>query len=130
MSKRTWRNSRRHGMFDWMGSHWFEMAVFMTTVLPSLITGLTPYPKAQGIVSALRAALEVLSWLTHRDAPGTFKLPGTCRVPKAPVIPLKAPAKGKRRPGFKAFCVALVALSAVQGCSWWNDKGKPVVVAC
>lgn len=45
--------------------------------LPSVIVGLTPNPKAAGVVKALSFALQLLSILTHKDAPGTFKLPMT-----------------------------------------------------
>jgi hypothetical protein len=43
--------------------------------IPSIITGLSEYPKADGFVKGLKTVLNMLSMLTHSDSPGTFKLP-------------------------------------------------------
>ena len=56
----------------------------VVSLLPSLITGLSPYPKAAGVVSALRKLLSLLSILTHSDSPGTLK---------PLLVPAKMPAK-------------------------------------
>ncbi len=45
--------------------------------LPSVIVGLTNYPKAGGVVKVLNIVLQLLSFLTHKDMPGTFKSPFT-----------------------------------------------------
>lgn len=44
-------------------------------VIPALITGLSSYPQARGVVTWLRVVLDVLSVVSHADSPGTFKLP-------------------------------------------------------
>lgn len=49
----------------------------VASFIPSLIVGLTPYPKADGIVQGLKIALNFLSILSHSDSPGTFKPPMT-----------------------------------------------------
>lgn len=43
--------------------------------LASLITRLTPYPKARGAISVLQVLLDVVSFLQHRDSPGTYQVP-------------------------------------------------------
>jgi hypothetical protein len=45
----------------------------VASFVPSLIVGLTPYPKTAGVVRALKLILNFLSALTHHDSPGTFK---------------------------------------------------------
>lgn len=54
---------------------WPIWAPILTVVLASVATRLTPYPKAGGVVTALRVVLDVLSVLTHKDSPGTLQLP-------------------------------------------------------
>jgi hypothetical protein len=59
--------------------HYFQLIApwLVVSFIPSLITGLSAYPKAAGVVSALRKVLQVLSFVTHADQAGTFKLPLT-----------------------------------------------------
>lgn len=63
--------------------HYFNVVAPWLVVagLPSIITALTPYPKAGGAVKALSVVLNVLSMLTHHDSPGTMKLPFTMSKP-------------------------------------------------
>lgn len=53
--------------------------------LPSIITALTAYPKAGGVVKVLKTVLNVLSVLTHHDSPGTMKSPLTMSKPPTDV---------------------------------------------
>lgn len=64
--------------------HWFQIVApwLVVSLLPSLITGLSSFPKASGAVSVLKQVLAALSVLTHADSPGTFK---------APLMPSRAP---------------------------------------
>jgi len=55
------------------------ISAILLMALPSVIIGLTNYPKAGGIVKALNVVLQVLSFLTHKDVPGTFKPPFTVK---------------------------------------------------
>jgi len=53
-------------------------------LLPSIIVGLTNAPQQKNIWGVLKIVLERISILTHRDSPGTLKLPGTTKnTPKA-----------------------------------------------
>ncbi len=54
-----------------LASYW-PLLLFL---LPSLITALTPYPKAGGVVKVLSFVLNLGSVLTHKDSPGTLKAP-------------------------------------------------------
>jgi len=63
------------GIWDWLRAHWPMIVGILVVVLPALITALARYPRAGGVVKALQVVLDVLSWLTHRDSPGTLKVP-------------------------------------------------------
>jgi hypothetical protein len=65
--------------------HWVQVISpwLVTLFIPSLIVGLTPYPKAAEAVSVLKAILNFLSVLAHSDSPGTFKAPFTMSRPPA-----------------------------------------------
>jgi predicted lysophospholipase L1 biosynthesis ABC-type transport system permease subunit len=56
-------------------SAWPVWAPIAAVVVASLITRLTPYPRAGGVVTGLRVLLDVLSVLTHKDSPRTLQLP-------------------------------------------------------
>lgn len=65
----------------WLKANW-PYLVFVV-LIPSLITALSPYPKAKGVVAFLQAVLDRFSGLTHPNSPGTLKLPFTrSRKPK------------------------------------------------
>lgn len=87
-------------------SAWPIWAPILTVVIASLVTRLTPYPKAGGVVTALRVVLDVLSVLTHKDSPGTFQLP---------VVQRSQPPEGKLElpPPSVPPVVALLALLAL-----------------
>jgi hypothetical protein len=63
--------------YFWIVAPWLVVAG-----IPSMITALTPYPKADGFVKVLKVFLNFLSVLTHYDSPGTMKAPLT--MSKAP----------------------------------------------
>lgn len=62
---------------EWCQANSAWLVPLVVGVVSSLITGLTKYPKAGGVVAALQLFLSVFSAVTHKDAPGTFKLPLT-----------------------------------------------------
>jgi hypothetical protein len=64
---------------------WLPVAAIL---LSSVATALTKYPKAEGWVAGIQKVLDVLSFLTHRDSPGTLQLP---------LVQRSAPPKGKGR---------------------------------
>ena len=71
---------------------WPIWAPIVAVLLASLVTRLTPYPRAAGVVTALRVVLDVLSVLTHRDSPGTWQLPLVQRsAPPPGTAPAAAP---------------------------------------
>jgi len=69
-----------HDIWSFLAAHWYGVAIFLVTVLPSIIVGLSNHPNEASILNTL---LQVLSVLTHRDSPGTFKPPGVKGPPPA-----------------------------------------------
>lgn len=71
--------------------HYFDIVApwLVALGIPSVITALTSYPKADGAVKVLKVLLNVLSVLTHADSPGTLKLPLT--MSKRPTATLQPP---------------------------------------
>lgn len=59
----------------------------LVTVLSSVVTGLTNYPKASGFVAALQKVLGVLSFVQHIDSPQSVA------AVKFPLHPAEPPAK-------------------------------------
>ena len=74
-------------------AHWpVILAILVTIVIPSIITPLTRYPKAKGVVYVLKVFLDILSFLQHKDSPGTWQAPLLQRSsPPAPEEPKLAP---------------------------------------
>lgn len=66
--------------WSFVQAHWFDVAILLVTILPSIIVGLSDHPKEANVLNTI---LQVLSVLTHRDAPGTFKPPGVKGPPPA-----------------------------------------------
>lgn len=57
--------------------------ILAAALLPTLITGLTQYPRVDGFLKGLLNVLDALSIVSHSDSPGTFKV-GLSRPP--PVV--------------------------------------------
>lgn len=53
----------------------------LLSLIPTIITGLTVAPKTRGAITWVRAFAAFFSIVTHRDEPGTFKLPLTAKLP-------------------------------------------------
>jgi len=68
---------------QWLLQNWGTILGIVVAVLPSLIVALTPYPKVEGFAKTVLQVLEVFSVLTHKDSPGTLKLPLTLARPPA-----------------------------------------------
>lgn len=66
--------SKLHSLLDWAKVNWPWLAPVVLGVLANLYNGLAHYPKAQSLV---RSLVDALSVVTHRDSPGTFKMPLT-----------------------------------------------------
>lgn len=61
----------------WLGAHWLPAVAFLLAFLPTLITVLTKYvPKATGLITAARIALDVLSFWGNKDSPTKANVPG------------------------------------------------------
>lgn len=56
-------------------AHWQAQLALAVTQLPSIIVALTPYPKEQGLAKKVLQVLNLLSFLVHKDSPGTLKFP-------------------------------------------------------
>jgi len=72
----------------WLSAHWLEMALVLTAILPTIITGLRDYPQAQHWLNVL---LDVLSLVTHRDSQGSLKIPGKRSIPPGELALPKMP---------------------------------------
>lgn len=68
----------------WMAANWPWVLPLAIVVLSSLATGLSKYPRAGGVVTALRVVLDVLSVVTHKDSPGSLSVPGLRSRPPGP----------------------------------------------
>jgi hypothetical protein len=91
--------------YAWALAHGPAIAAFLVVVLPSVITGLSSYPRAgDGVIGVFKVLLSVASWVTHHDSPGTFKVPLS--------LPLPPGAKPSRGFAPLPVLVALVALAA------------------
>lgn len=94
-------------------------AVLLAT--PSIITGLSQYPKASGFVSGLRLFLNIFSVLTHSDSPGTLKAPLTVSSP--PVVA----GSSLRTTGFARLplLLAMVLVSLIATAAHAQDAHVP-----
>lgn len=104
--------------------NWFMMyvaPVIVTSLLPSLITAATQFPKTKGFVPALQKILHVLSWLTHKDESGTLKIPFDPRM--------KAPADVALRASSLLPIVLLPALLVALASCGWVQKHPKVATA-
>lgn len=63
----------------WLGENWTVLVEVTGGLLAvaSLVTGLTKTPKDDAVVAKLQGWLGRLSVVTHKDAPGSFKVPFT-----------------------------------------------------
>lgn len=80
--------SKLHALVDWMKANWVWLSPVVLGILANLYNGLAHYPKAQSFV---RSVVDALSIVTHRDSPGTFKMPFKRSVaPNKMALPEKA----------------------------------------
>ncbi|MHB8682836.1 MAG: hypothetical protein ACYC9X_00740 [Dehalococcoidia bacterium] len=61
-------------LIAWLAAHWTIVGPISLLVLMNLANGLRDHPAEAGAVHTL---IDVLSFVTNRNSPGTFKLPGT-----------------------------------------------------
>jgi hypothetical protein len=99
-----------HDVYAWTVAHGPAIAGVLLLALPTVITGLSEYPKAAGVTSFLKVVLNLLSVLTHKDSPGTFKLPLTLSQPPAADLTELKPRGFARLEVL--FVVALLSLGA------------------
>jgi hypothetical protein len=91
--------------------------ILLASTIPSLLVALTPYPKAGKFLKALSVIGQMLSFLTHKDAPGTLKAPLTAKLDHG------APSKPR---GAGLTAIALAFLMVLPGCAWL--KAHPVIM--
>jgi hypothetical protein len=94
-------------LYAFLVAHKTAIAEGALVVLPTIITGLSAYPKDAGLVSFLKGVLSLLSFLTHKDSPGTFKLPLT-----SPTAPSTTAQGFIRFPVLLGLALAALALAA------------------
>lgn len=111
---------------------WKAHGVWLLVVaIPSILTGLSRFPQAQGFVAKVRKVLDFLSFLTPKDSEGTFKLPLKFSKPPAKML-TDARQPPKDGPGCAASILILIAsaaftLSQASCASWINsDTGKKI----
>lgn len=96
-------------VYAWALAHGPAIAAFLALVLPSVITGLSKYPRAgDGFVGFLKLVLSLASLVTHDDSPGTFKPPLV--LPERPDAAQFPPQRGFARIGILAALAGLAAL--------------------
>ena len=109
----------------WLASAWAWIlanpgkdSAFLTFLLSSLITKLTPYPTDAGFISFLQVILDTLSFLSHSNAVGVngtgVNLPGIRSTPPAgtPVLSLAAAVGIGSAPPAKGYASAVVLATA------------------
>ncbi len=95
--RRRWRSRHGHGSFGFVAAPllaaislgailaaahiWIPLAI---VILSSLVTGLTTYPQASGVVGIIRRVISLLSLVQHYDSPGSLKIPLV--LPAAPAV--------------------------------------------
>lgn len=94
---------------------WQVWAPVAVVVLASVVTALTRYPRAAGVVPLLQVLLDLLSVLAHRDSPATTKLPGT-RSPR-PDSAQDAPPPSSGAAGPALLLLATTALLGASACA-------------
>jgi len=82
--------------------HWLAplALLILTTLVASLITRLTPYPKAKGFIVFLQVLADLLSVLQHKDSPPRMVTPTAMfsASKKARLAGWKLPLTRSRRP--------------------------------
>ncbi len=73
----------------WLLSNWDSIVTVCTAVVTaaSVVTRLTPTPKDDEAVAAVRRFLGRVSLLDHKDAPNTVKMPGKKASSRPPIPP-------------------------------------------
>ncbi len=96
-----------------VGWRWFALNIapwLIIAGIPSMITALTKYPKADGVVQALKFVLNMLSVLAHDDSPHTMKPPLT--MSRAPLSLLAQPDRAVHERGY-SLLIMLCALGGL-----------------
>lgn len=110
--------------------HYFKIIAPWLVVagIPSIIVGLSSYPKAAGVVTilqtlsnVLKQLLNPLSLLTHKDSPGTFKMP-LC-MSKAPANSMYGEISKKGPPSTPLIPLLMLALFS-SSCACWTQEHK------
>lgn len=102
-------------LLAWLKLNWVKIVLGL--LIPSLITALTPYPKAKGLVAFLQALLDRLSIFTHYDSPGTLNWPGVRSKPPKNHTPSSPP------PVVTMLLIGALALSST-GCCVFKGNCK------
>lgn len=88
---------------------WPYLLPLAIVLIASLVTRLTPYPRAAGVVTGLRVLLDVLSFLQHRDSPNTWQWPIFDRSTPPAGLELPPVPELPRAAGGAAFALALLS---------------------
>jgi hypothetical protein len=108
-----------HSVIAFLSAHQALLIAAALIAVPALITGLSRYPKAAGVVRMLQVFFDVFSVVVHADSPGTLKLPLTrSQPPMTPLVSVPAPPIG-------AALVLLLAAGLLSGCDWQPIDHSP-----
>lgn len=113
-------------------ANWTSQLAWLIAALPSLIVAATPLPKVSAALKVVSKILNFFSLLTHKDSPGTLKLPFTqSRPPLNVSVSIGATVSALFLGLFLAGSAQAQTFSA--GLSVpileFNKKGSPVVFA-
>lgn len=119
------------GAAAWVALHGPVIAAMLVALLPSVITGLTNFPQAGEATAVLKIVFSFLSLLTHKDAPGTFKLPLTPHADPSDAAPAAGPPGNAdlRFLGILTLSAAGVVVFFA-ACSLWRPTLKADEVDC
>lgn len=105
---------------------------------PSIIVGLTPYPRAQGIWRDwIAPALQFLSTAQHSDSPGTYKRPFTLATPPVNMLQSEdtkrtkppTPPPGAMRPALVFAVITTIAIGVASSLALSSCAGNPLDAA-
>lgn len=112
----------------WLSANKVWLIPLIMTLIPTLITALSKFPQANGVVKVLQIIFDFFSILTHKDSPGTLKMPFTRSKPPG----WTKPEKGTRSmpPVAGVILIPVLCLTLSSCCVFRGDcKSKPGQIA-
>ena len=96
--------------WTWLQANYGKILTLIGALLPTLITGLSEFPRAAGVVAWLKKLLALFSLVQHADSAGTFKaLLKPCNAP------VEKPATPTVKPGMPLAVALLLVIPLAFG---------------